>query len=42
MAGDILYFLHRYFRVVFVIGATLSIMGLALIARALLRLAFGF
>lgn len=41
MAGDILYFLHRHFRVVFVIGATVSVMVLGVILRALLGLLFG-
>jgi len=41
MAGDILYFLHRHFRVVFVIGATISMMALGVILRALLGLLFG-
>lgn len=42
MAGDILYFLHRHFRVVFVIGAMVSVMALGMIAFALFGLAFGF
>jgi hypothetical protein len=41
MAGDILYFLHRHFRVVFVIGAVISVMVLGAILRALLGLLIG-
>jgi len=41
MAGDILYFLHRHFRVVFAIGAAVSVLALAVILRALVGLVFG-
>lgn len=41
MAGDILYFLHRHFRVVFVIGATASVMALGAFVRLVLNLLFG-
>lgn len=38
MAGDILYFLHRHFRAVFLIGATIGVMALGLIVRGVLGL----
>lgn len=41
MAGDILYFLHRHFRAVFLVGATVGVMTLGLIIRGVLRLLFG-
>jgi hypothetical protein len=41
MAGDILYFLHRHFRVVFVIGAVVSVMVLGVILRTLVGLLVG-
>lgn len=41
MAGDILYFLHRHFRVVFVLGAGISVMVLGVSARLVLNLIFG-
>ena len=40
MAGEILYFLHRHFRLVFLVGATVGVMTLGLIFRSLLRLLF--
>lgn len=40
MAGDILYFLHRHFRTVFLIGATAGMMTLGLIVRGVLGLLF--
>lgn len=40
MAGDILYFLHRHFRTVFLIGATVSVMALGLIVRGVLSFLF--
>ena len=38
MAGDILYFLHRHFRAVFLIGATVGVMTLGLMVRGVLGL----
>lgn len=40
MAGEILYFLHRHFRTVFLIGATVSVLSLGLIVRGVLGLLF--
>lgn len=40
MVGDILYFLHRHFRVVLLIGATVSVIALGLIVRGVLSLLF--
>ncbi|WP_427792782.1 hypothetical protein [Brevundimonas diminuta] len=40
MAGDILYFLHRHFRAVFLIGATISVLSLGVLVRGVLSLFF--
>ena len=40
MAGDILYFLHRRFRAVFLIGATVGVMTLGLMVRGVLGVLF--
>ncbi len=40
MAGDILYFLHRHFRLVLLAGATFGVMALGLILRGCLSLLF--
>lgn len=41
MAGDILYFLHRHFRVVFVIGVALGVMTFGMFVKGALWLTAG-
>ncbi len=41
MAGNILYFLHRHFRVVFAISLTLGVVLAFAVARTMLRLIAG-